>query len=136
MRKLLLTIVALATITSTLPSCNVYHGLSSATKYSQLSANPFMQKIAKSLFTNVSEQVIGKGLTSFKGKPKLLSPLNSLFNTTESVGAFKNVLTNSYGISPNTVASNYSKWGTMKDVIGFVAKNAKKVDFNSYSWPK
>jgi len=75
-------------------------------------------------------------MTSFQGKPKLLSSLSSLLNTAESVSAFKGMLTNSYGISSDKVSANYGKRNTVKDVVGFVARNANKLDFNSYSWPK
>lgn len=136
MKKLISTLAALLILSFTFTSCNVYHSVNSASKMSHLSANPFVQKIAKSVLANVSSQVIGKGLTSFKGKPKLLSPIKSLFNTAESVSAFKGMLSKKYGLTQGAVANNFSKWNNMRDVIGFVARNAKKVDFSSYTWPK
>ena len=131
MKNTLLSILFLGILA--LSSCNSYHGIGTATKLSQLSANPFLQKMGNSVITNIRQEVIGKGLTSFKGKPKLLSPLNALFNTPESVSTFKGMLSNKYGLSANTVESNYGKWNTVKDVIGFVARNGKKYDFTSYS---
>lgn len=117
----------------TISSCNTYHSINSATKLSHLSANPFMQKVARSVMTNIYQDVIAKGVTSFKGKPRLLSTVGSLFNTPQSVTAFKGMLSNNYGISKMAVENNYSKMKTVKDVIGFVGKNAKRFDFNSYS---
>lgn len=116
-----------------LSSCNTYHGLSSATKISHLRANPFLQKVSRSVLTNISQDVIAKGITSFKGEPKLLSPLAALFNTPESVVTFKKMLRNTYGLSQTAIEDNYAKWTTVRDVIGYVAWNAKYFDFNSYS---
>lgn len=133
MKKSLLTICILSVLAMTISSCNTYHSINSATKLSHLSANPFMQKVARSVMTNIYQDVIAKGVTSFKGKPRLLSTVSSLFNTPESVSTFKNMLSNNYGISKTAVESNYSKFNTVKDVIGFVGTNAKQFDFNSYS---
>lgn len=116
-----------------LGSCNTYHSFSSATKLSHLSANPFYQKVAKSVLTNVASEVISKGLTSFKGKPKLLSTLSSLLNTAQSVSTFKNMLSSKYGISSGLIENNYGQWNTLRDVISFVALKATKADFTSYS---
>lgn len=82
---------------------------------------------------NISTNIISKGLTSFKGKPLLRSSLGSLLNTSQSVSAFKGLLTSSYGISESKVDANYKNMNTVRDVISFVARNGKKFDFNSYS---
>jgi len=133
MKKNSLLLLVLAIATLSFSSCNTYHSLSSAKNLGQLSANPFMQKVAKSVITNISEDIIGKGLTSFKGKPSFTSPLSSMLNTSESVSSFKNMITNTYGISKNKVDANYKSLGTVRDAIGFVSRNAKRFDFNSYS---
>ena len=125
--------MALAFFALSFSSCNTYHSLNNAKNVRQLGANPFLKKVARSLITNISQDVIGKGLTSFKGKPLLHSSLGSLFNTSSSVSTFKNMVSNTYGISKGKVDANYKSWGTVRDVIGFVAKNGKRFDFNSYS---
>ncbi len=133
MMKNSLLLVAIALFTLAFSSCNTYHSINSAKNVAQLSANPFVKKVARSVISNISKNVIGKGLTSFKGKPLLRSSLSSLLNTSQSVSTFKNMLTNTYGIPQTKVESNYKNMGTVRDVIGFVAKNGKQFDFNSYS---
>lgn len=131
MKRLNLIIVFCVSITFILAtsSCNTYRSLHTATKISQLSANPFYQKVAKSLISNISSQVISKGLTSFKGSPKLLSPINAIFNTPQSVTAFKDMISSSYGIGMNKIEQSFSNWRTIKDAISFVARNGKNYDF-------
>jgi hypothetical protein len=129
--SLLLLAIAICAISFT--SCNSYKSIRTAKNVRQLSANPFTQKVARSVLTNISEDVIGKGLTSFKGKPLFKSSLGSLFNTSQSVSTFKNMVSNTYGISKDKVETNYKSWGTVRDVISFVARNGQRFDFNSYS---
>jgi hypothetical protein len=127
----LLLVFALVLISFT--SCNRYHSINNAKSVRQLGANPFLKKVARSVITNISQDVISKGMTSFKGKPLLRSSLSSLLNTSQSVSTFKNMISNTYGIPKSTVESKYSGWNSVRDVIGFVAKNGKRYDFNSYS---
>jgi len=131
MNKNSLLLIALVLFSFT--SCNRYHSLENAKSVRQLSANPFLKKVARSVIKNISEDVISKGTTSFKGKPLMRSSLSTLLNTTQSVSDFKSMVSNTYGISKSTVESKYSSWNSVRDVIGFVAKNGKRYDFNSYS---
>lgn len=127
---LLATIVVLSLSFS---SCNSYHSIRDAKSVAQLSANPFMQKVARSVMQGMTQNIISKGMTSFKGKPLLRSSLSSLLNTSQSVSSFKNMLTTTYGIGKGSVDANYDKMKTVRDVVGFVAKNGKRFNFNSYS---
>ena len=133
MKKISSILLFVVVVIFTVSSCNTYHSINTASNVRQLSANPFMQKVARSVIQNMTQEVIDKGLTSFKGKPLLRSTLSSLLNTPQSVSAFKNMVSATYGISQNRVNENYSKWSTVRDVIGFVANNGKRFDFNSYS---
>lgn len=133
MNKTTYILCALTFLTFSFTSCNRYHSVSHARNVRQLSANPFLSKVARSVIRNISDNIIAKGLTSFKGKPLLRSSLGSLLNTTQSVSAFKNSISTTYGISQGKVNNSYGQWNTVRDVINFVAKNGKKYDFNSYS---
>jgi hypothetical protein len=133
MKKFSLLFMVLCTVTFTISSCGNYQSIRSAKNVRQLSGNPFMQKVARSVIQNISDEIISKGLTSFKGKPLLQSSLGSMLNTGESVATFKNMISQQYRIQSTVVNNNYSKWKTVRDVIGFVAKNGKRFNFNSYS---
>ena len=126
-------LIAIIAMSFSFSSCNTYRSIRTAKNVHQLSANPFMQKVARSVIQNISQNIISKGLTSFKGKPLLRSTLSSMLNTSQSVSAFKNMLTNSYGISQGRVDADYNKMKTVRDVIGFVAQNGQRFNFNSYS---
>lgn len=133
MKNYTLLLCALAIVSFTFSSCNTYHSIHNAKNVSQLSANPFVKKVARSVMRNISTNVISKGLTSFKGKPLLRSSLSTLLNTSQSVSAFKGMLSNKYGISESKVDANYKNMSNVRDVINFVARNGKQFDFNSYS---
>ncbi|MBP6456922.1 MAG: hypothetical protein KA275_09370 [Chitinophagaceae bacterium] len=133
MKNILLTFATIILFATLFTSCNTYYSINSATKLSHLSANPFMKKIATSVFKNITTSLIDKGLTSFKGKPQLMMPLSALATSASSANALKAMLGSTYGIDAQKIESNYSKWSTIKDVISFVGSNARKVDFNSYS---
>lgn len=133
MKKISLLLCALAIVSFTFSSCNNYRSIGSAKNVRQLSANPFMKKVARSVIQNISQKVIAQGLTSFKGKPLLKSSLSSLLNTSQSVTTFKSMLSNSYGISQGKVNDSYSNLKSVRDVVAFVAKNGKRFNFNSYS---
>ncbi len=133
MKKISLLLFAMALVAFSFSSCNTYRSVNSAKNLRQLSANPFMKKVARSVIQNISNKIIGQGLTSFKGKPLLRSTLSSLLNTSQSASKFKTMLSSAYGIPQGKVNANYSNWGTVRDVIGFVAKNGKRYNFNSYS---
>lgn len=128
-----LLLATLVLLSLSFASCNTYHSIRTAKNVQQLSANPFMQKVARSVIQNLSENIIAKGMTSFKGKPLLRSNLSSLLNTSRSVNAFKNMLSTSYGISQSKVDARYNEMKTIRDVIGFVAQNGRRFNFNSYS---
>ncbi len=124
---------AFTLVVFSLSSCNNYKSIHSAKNVRQLSANPFMKKVARSVIQNISQKIIAQGMTSFKGKPLLRSSLNAMLNTSKSVSTFKSMVSNAYGISKNKVNANYKNWNTVRDVISFVAKNGKRYNFNSYS---
>ncbi len=133
MKTSFITLLALITLLVSLSSCNSYHSIETAKSVRQLSANPFLQKTARSVLRNISDNIIAKNMTSFKGKPMLESKLAALLNTSESVAAFKNIISNTYGIPQSTVDSNFEDWREVRDVVAFVATNGKRFDFNSYS---
>ncbi len=124
--KKLFTVLALTIAVSTFNSCDTYHSLSNATKLSQLSANPFLKNVAKSVISNMGNMLVQNGIKNVAGKLGLGSSLSSILSTAQAVSSFKNLLTSSYGIPAATIDRNYSKLNTIRDVIGLVASTGTK----------
>jgi hypothetical protein len=110
---------------STLNSCDSYHSLANATSIGQLSGNPFMQNVAKSVVKNIGNSLLQSGIKN-AGKLGLGTNLTSLLSTAQAVSGFKNMLSSTYGISNALVDKNYSKLGSIKDVVSLVATQGTK----------
>jgi predicted transcriptional regulator len=125
MKKFIAILVVGTLSLSTLNSCGTYKSIGNATSIAQLSANPFMQNVAKSVVKNISTSLIQNGIKNF-GKLGLNTNLTSLLSTAQAVSGFKNMLGSTYGLSNAVVDKNYSKMGSVKDVIGLVATQGTK----------
>jgi hypothetical protein len=110
-------------------SCNTYHSLNNASTISQLGANPFMQQVAKSVMRNMATSLIQSGINNFGGNLNLGASLSSLLSTEQAVSGFKNMISTKYNIPSTSVENNFSSLGTVKDVVGFVAKNGSGFAF-------
>ena len=111
-------------------SCNTYKSMNTASKVSELKGNPFMYQLSKSVIKNLNTYA-GKCGAKSMGKLNLLSTLSSVFTTAEQIGGLKDLLTLTYRITPKKVNAGFDKLSTVKDLIGFIAKNGK--GFNFYS---
>jgi hypothetical protein len=119
--KKLIAIIAFGTIgLSSLNSCDTYHSLSNASSISQLSANPFVQNVAKSVIKNLGNTLVQNGIKN-AGKLGLNTDLKSILTTAQAVSGFKNMLSSTYGIANNVVDKNYNKLGSLRDVVGMVS---------------
>jgi hypothetical protein len=124
--KKLITLIFVTVAVSTFNSCDSYHSLNNATKVSQLSANPFLQNIAKGLLRNMGNMLIQNGIKNVGSKLGLGSNLSSILSTAQAVSGFKNMLSSNYGIATGAIDRNYSKLNTIKDVVGLIAANGTK----------
>lgn len=116
--------------TASLTSCNEYKSFSSATKVSELAGNPFYYQLSKSLLKNMSNFLIEKGLKKTVGKLNLTTPLSSILTTADQISSFKSMLGTAYKIpSKKLDSASFDQVGTMKDLVGFVAKNATHFNF-------
>ncbi|MEZ5046471.1 MAG: hypothetical protein R2831_05715 [Chitinophagaceae bacterium] len=127
MNKLFILLLVSAVFSFT--SCNQYRSISSVTKLSQLSGNPFMYQLSKSMLKNIGNYMIQKGIQSTVGKANLLSPLSGLFSKADDIAGLKNLLSTAYGIAPKKLDAGYGNLGNVKDLIGFVAKNGTNFRF-------
>jgi hypothetical protein len=125
MKKFIAILVVGAMSLSTLNSCDTYRSIGSATSIAQLSANPFMQNVAKSVVKNIGTSLMQNGIKNF-GKLGLGTNLTSLLSTAQAVSGFKSMLGSTYGISNAVVDKNYGKMNSVKDVIGLVATQGTK----------
>jgi hypothetical protein len=124
---ILLLLVALTGIFST--GCNEYRSLSSASKVSQLSGNPFMYQLSKSVMKTLGNYMLEKGIKSTVGKINLMSPLSGLFSNSSDLSGLKDLLVSTYKIAPKKADAQFGNLQNVRDLIGFVAKNGKNFNF-------
>lgn len=131
--KKIFTLLAVAIFASTtFNSCDTYHSLSEANSVRQLSGNPFMQNVARSVIKNVGSMLVQNGIKN-AGKLGLNTDLKSIMTTANAISGLKAMLTNNYGIASNVVEKNYSKLNTVRDIIGLVGTNGTKgLNFFNY----
>jgi hypothetical protein len=116
----------------TFNSCDTYRSLSNASSISQLSGNPFMQNVAKSLVKNMGSMLLQNGIKN-AGKLGLNTNLTSLLSSANAISGFKNMLGSSYGISSAIIDKNFSKLNTIKDVVSLVSSTGTKgLNFFNY----
>jgi predicted transcriptional regulator len=125
MKKILIVMMAAALTAGTFSSCGSYHSLANATSIGQLSANPFMQNVARSVLKNIGNTLVQSGIKN-AGKLGLGTNLSSLLSTAQAVSGFKNMLSSTYGISNQLIDKNYSKMNSIRDVIGMVSTQGTK----------
>jgi hypothetical protein len=124
---ILLLLVTLTGIFST--GCNEYRSLSSASKVSQLSGNPFMYQLSKSVMKTMGKYMLEKGIKSTVGKINLMSPLSGLFSNSSDLSGLKDLLVSTYKIAPKKADAQFGNLQNVRDLIGFVAKNGKNFNF-------
>jgi hypothetical protein len=131
MKKFLaIAVVSLFTISS-FNSCDTYHSLGNAKNIAQLSANPFLQNVARSVIKNMGKNLLENGIKS--GKLGLNSNLKEVLSTAQAISGFKSMLGNQYGLSTNIIEKNFSKLNSVRDVVGLVAQMGTK-GLNFYSF--
>lgn len=126
MNKFIFTLSFAVIVLFSFNSCNTYTSLTNASSVSQLSGNPFVQNVAKSVIKNITNSLVQNGIKNVAGKLGLSSNLSSILSTAQAVSGFKNMLSNNYGIASTLIDQKYSKMMSIKDVVSFVAKNANK----------
>lgn len=130
MRKYLILLALIGGLTFTFSSCNEYRSITNANKLSQLSGNPFMYQLSKSVLKNAATYMAEKAIKSTVGKASLLSPLSGLFSNASDLDGFRSMIGSTYGVSNKKMAA-MSQAQNIKDLVMFVAKNGSK--FNFYS---
>ena len=91
-------IILLTLFVFSFTSCKRYVSLSNASKVSQLSENPFMFNLAKSMLKNTANYMLAQGLKSATGKINLMTPLVSIISSPDKIGGFTDMLSNLYKI--------------------------------------
>ena len=124
---ILLLLVTLTGIFST--GCNEYRSLSSASKVSQLSGNPFMYQLSKSVMKTMGKYMLEKGIKSTVGKINLMSPHSGLFSNSSDLSGLKDLLVSTYKIAPKKADAQFGNLQNVRDLIGFVAKNGQNFNF-------
>jgi hypothetical protein len=125
MKKIILSLAFCTMCMSTFTSCDTYRSLNNATSIGQLSGNPFLQNVARSITKNLGSMLLQNGLKNV-GKLGLNSNLGSILSNAQAVSGFKGMLSNTYGLSSSLIEKNYSKLNTIKDVVGLVATSGTK----------
>jgi hypothetical protein len=129
MKKIISYSLCLSLTIGLLSSCGTYHSFNNAKTVSQLSGNPFMQQVAKSVMRNMANTLLQNGINDFGGKLNLGGNLNSLLSTARAVSGFKNMPSSKYNIANDLVESNFGSLTTVRDVVGFVAQNGSRFKF-------
>lgn len=114
-----------------LTGCKEYTSLTNATKVSQLSGNPFIFNLSKSILRNTGKFLVEKGLKGVTSKLNLTTPLSSVISDPSQIGDYTNMLSSTYKIPAGALAKKYSSLSSVKDLIYFVANHGQK--FNFYS---
>jgi hypothetical protein len=128
MKKVQIFLFVTAISLITFSSCNEYRSFASVTKISQLSGNPFYYNLSKGILKHIGSFLVQEGLKGNVGKVNLLSSMNTILTTADQIAKFKNVLGTAYHIAP-TKLSGMDMNGSVKDLVGFVAKNGTKFPF-------
>jgi hypothetical protein len=124
--KKILAIAIISTICmSTFNSCDTYRSLSNAKNIAQLSGNPFMQNVAKSLVKNMGSMLVQNGIKN-AGKLGLNTNISTLLSSAQAISGFKNMLGSNYGISNSIIEKNFNKLNTLRDVVGLVSTMGTK----------
>jgi hypothetical protein len=125
MKKTILSLAFCTLCISTFTSCDTYRSLNNATSIGQLSGNPFLQNVARSITKSMGTMLLQNGIKNI-GKLGLNSSIGSLLSSAQAVSSFKGMLSNTYGLSSGLIDKNYSKLNTIKDVVGLVASSGTK----------
>lgn len=129
MNKNSLTLIIAITAIFLIPvSCNTYKSIQNVEKISQLSGNPFVKDVAKSVMKNIGTYIQKMGIAT-PGKLSLITPLSSIFTTTEQINGLKDLVATKYMISPKKLNTDFSKMGTIRDLVQYVARNGKGFQF-------
>jgi hypothetical protein len=124
MKKIVIPIYIIAILLFySLAGCNSYHSLSSANSIAGLGGNPFMQKVAKSVLSNLGNTMLQNGVNNFARDLNLNGKVSSLLSTPQALTGVKNMLSTKYNIPSSSVESNFGSFSKVKDIVGFVAKN-------------
>jgi hypothetical protein len=128
MKKLQIIFLLVVLAAGGISSCNEYRSFNNVTKISQLGGNPFYYKLSKGMIRNLSHFADGEGMKSAVGKLNLLSPLSSVLTNADQISRFKNSIGSMYKIAPKNL-NQFTGGGTVKDLVGFVAKHGTKFPY-------
>lgn len=118
--KLFPAFIALLSFSFILSSCSHYKSIDRATKMVDLARNPFMKKLALSIFKDIDE--VSKNSNSpLSAKVTLTSDLNEVIPA-GSMPAFIQLISTKYHIPFNKADDIAPTWRKVRDVIGFVGK--------------
>jgi len=123
MNKLLF--IALVAITSlSLTSCGNYKSVTDSNSATRGVSSSLLGKIGPILIQDLGSKVLPNGGGNMLSKLNMGTKLNSVVKGATMVNSFKSMLSGNYGIASNKVDKAYNKFGTLKDVAGFIGKNA------------
>lgn len=130
MKKITLVALLAATSLTTLNSCSNYKSLSDANRICQLSSNPFVKQVAKSVINDLTTTMVQNGITKVGKKIGLNTAVSSLLTNAGAINNFKSLLTSKYGVASNLVeTASINTFGTVKDVVSLIAQNGKNIKF-------
>lgn len=115
-----------------LGACNEYRSFQSASKVSQLSGNPFMYRLSKSILGSLKDVAVKSGRKSDAKGLNLLSPLDKVLGSPEQTAMLKSMLAADFKVPEKKMDMGWGKLGTVKDLVTFVAKNGKDFRMLTY----
>ena len=130
MKNVYILIIVLSLGLGSLTGCNEYRTLTSASKVSQLSGNPFMYQLSKTVIKLIGHFMEEKVIKSTVGKINLMSPLSGLISNTNDLAGLKDLLMRSFKIAPKKM-NQFDTLANVRDLVSFVAKNGSNFNFNS-----
>jgi hypothetical protein len=110
-------------------SCKEYVSLMNATKVTQLSGNPFIFNLSKSILKNTAKYMAANSLKSAVSKINLLTPLSAIISSPQHLDGYRDMLASAYKIPEAKLAKSYSSLSSVKDLVSFVANNGQKFSF-------
>jgi hypothetical protein len=117
-------LIAITTLSFT--SCGTYKSARDSNSATRGVGSSLLGKIGPILIQDLGKSVLpqGAGAAGLMSKLNMGTKLNSVIKGATMVNSFKSMLSGNYGISSDKVDAGYGKLKTLKDVAGFVGKNA------------
>lgn len=106
--------------------CNQYRSMTTASKISDLSGNPFYRTLSKSMMKNIDEFLKEQGQKKSLGKVNFETTLRNFLTTSEQWVLFKKMIGDFYKISDMHMDQQFASLTSVKDLIQFTARYGTK----------